>query len=201
MPLFRLQNQVVLFVHIPKTGGHALGESFKAAGAKLALYEVGLRPFSQCELPHMQAEVLQRTAEPGFYDFAFAVCRNPYDRLASEYRMQSRNQRQPPFDVWVREVLKACRRDPYVHDNHIRPQHEFVFKDCNVLRYENGLEEVQKFLSKRGVEVPKPPDERREEQRCFDVATNTVDRIRRFYTKDFAAFGYDPGDLSPLLSS
>jgi hypothetical protein len=218
MPLLRLQGKVILFVHIPKTAGSAVWMAFLEAGAARAMRSVGVgpnhsrtdEPYARCEPQHAHAKLLSHMVQPGFYDFAFTVYRNPYDRLASEYRMQMRWRREglggkeplgpEGFDTWVQRVLNRHMRDSYAFDNHIRPQHEFLLEGAHRLRYEDGVDQVRELCAEHGVEIPPIPEDRHPvEVRPLRLSPQTLHRVRKLYAKDFEVLGYDPDDLASLL--
>jgi len=202
MALFRIQGKIVLFVHIPKTGGTSIGKALMAAGAKTALHAIGVRPYSRCEPPHAHAAVLQKLVSDDFYDLALAVHRNPYSRLVSEYRMRMRvtdPQRQPAFDTWVNETLDAYKADPYHLDNHIRPQTSFLFDKVKAFRYEDGLRHVRAHLAYNGIDIGEiPTDPHSRETPPIQANPGTLHRVRKLYKADFRLLGYDPHNLSPL---
>lgn len=102
-------------------------------------------------------------------DAWFAVLRDPVDRLVSEYRFRLRRRagghaldpriwfgRWPvkvgrrhlrlTFTEWVDVVFSAYARDPYVNDNHIRPQADFVCEGMRLFAFERGLEQVFRWI-------------------------------------------------------
>jgi len=136
MPLYRHKTNTVFFVHIPKTGGSTIERMLQEAGAAQALKSPLGKGFGRCTLQHMHADLYTGFVEPGFYDLGFTVLRNPYARLASEYRWTTRkDRRRPSFDRWLRQALKHHLRDPYHGDNHFRPQADFMAEGIRPYRF------------------------------------------------------------------
>ncbi len=50
------------------------------------------------------------------------------------------------FDAWVAKVFADQLDDPYLSDNHIRPQVEFTGPDVKIFLFEEGLEQVLRWI-------------------------------------------------------
>ena len=194
MPLFRFPNTILHFVHIPKSGGSTIESGLRQMGGKAALLSASKLGFTTCTVQHMHAEVHSKLIPPGFYDYGFAVVRNPLDRLVSEYRMRVTEKEDPaPFDEWARKVLRRSRKDPYVFDNHIRPQHEYLTPGIEVFKFEDGIETIMKKVAEK-LEVSPPeelPHKRKSEKFDVQISDETVTMVERFYRKDYRLYGYE----------
>ncbi|WP_162183423.1 MULTISPECIES: sulfotransferase family 2 domain-containing protein [unclassified Leisingera] len=201
MPLYRNGDKVILFVHIPKTGGSTVEEVLKAAGAPQALKYHKRLGYSNATPQHMHWEVLKHWLPAGFYDYAFAVVRHPMARMVSEYRWRrvlTKTRELPDFDTWVRRQLKRYGEDSFILDNHIRPQGEFIGARVEVFRLEDGLESpVRAGLEHLGLdtEALEIHHARKSERDTLSATEQTLQRIRKFYAADFERFGYDPEQL------
>lgn len=201
MPLYRHHDRAILLVHIPKTGGSSLEEILVHAGAAQALKFHKRLGFSASTPQHMQWDVLQRWVPDGFYDYSLTIVRNPFDRLASEYAWRARVSGKPivAFNPWVRKTLKRYDQNPYIHDNHIRPQVDFVGPDVVVFKLEDGLDPVAKTaFDQLGLEysAPQMPHVRKSTHQLIEIEQATLGLVRAFYAADFATYGYDP-DVVP----
>ena len=82
-----------------------------------------------CSPQHFHGTLLEQLFGAEEFDWAFMVVRHPVGRMVSQYRYEVHRRRQPlpapPFFRWLRETILARRDNPYVRDNHLRPQHEF----------------------------------------------------------------------------
>lgn len=196
MPLYRNKDRAILLVHIPKTGGSSLEEMLVSAGAMQALKFHKRLGFSASTPQHMQWDVLRHWVPKEFYNFSFTIVRNPYARLASEYawRQAISNTPLPPFNTWICAALKRFKKNPYVLDNHIRPQHEFIGPKVRVFRLEDGLDPVAKIAFRRlglTYKAPTTPHVRKSQHVVIDIEQSTLEALRAFYAADFETLGYD----------
>lgn len=150
------------------------------------------------------------------FDYVFTTVREPLKRIESEYaflrhRLGGRPElrqfgieakpkkpgekaRSKSADDFVKRVLKRYPVDPYMLDNHIRPQVEFLCFEPEIFRVEDGLEAIRKrldgilgvegtFGDDGNVAVPaRTPD--------WYVTSKCHDAISRFYAQDYATLGY-----------
>lgn len=94
----------------------------------------------------------------------------------------------PSFDSWTPRILDAYRHDPYVNDNHIRPQVEFVDPAHRAFRFEDGFEPVFAWID---AATGTPPVAERGHLRKAGVipvrcSPETDALIRSFYAEDYA---------------
>ena len=89
MPIYRINNRNVLFIHVPKTGGTSV-ERYLGLYAQPALHNQGaklLRPVKDATftpalaMQHFHAELLEAMFPPDFFDYAFMVVRHPAARF------------------------------------------------------------------------------------------------------------------------
>jgi hypothetical protein len=199
LPLFRSEGRNILFVHIPKAGGTSVEEWLRQTFT-VSFHNSRVGHGLPCVPQHFHAELLTYLFDPGFIDFSFAVVRNPYWRLLSEYnyRMSHRRRREaifprPGFRRWVTSTLNRYARNPYVYSNHIRPQSQFVFTDTEVFRLEDGLEAMRRRLAEVLGSAPSAeiPQRNRSTPLVDSIDPDTAAIIRDFYAEDFSRFGYD----------
>ena len=139
------------------------------------------------------------------FDYVFMTVREPIARLKSEFHYRTRGagrgsafrQLRVPisFDAWVRWTLARYRKDPYVWDNHVRPQHEFLAFGAEVFRLEDGLDRVAEALQSvtgaDGVQVSaaRPPGYDSSGPSC-QLTRRTLSDTVKHAANDFATFGY-----------
>lgn len=199
MPLFRFGARLVLFVHIPKTGGTSIETMLKSMGGIEAMRLSKAMPSLPCTPQHFHAELLEPLFPQGFADFSFVIVRSPFDRLMSEYRMRVLGRgRDEAFDDWVERSFARHARDPFASDNHFRPQHEFIFPGVKVYRYEDDpFARIAADLAGLGLlQLPSIPWERRSPAADVTMSEATAERVRSFYAEDFARFGYPATEFS-----
>jgi hypothetical protein len=202
MPLFRFGDRIVLFVHIPKTAGTSIEKMLSAAGGIEAMRYGAQIPSLPCTPQHFHAEIITRLFPPAFYDAAFTIVRNPYARIASEYKMRVLAAgRNLGFDDWVARVFERYQRNMYVSDNHIRPQSEFLIEPLTIFRFEQlPMTAVRHWLAAIGIDLPTEIVwERRGEERQIVISRATAARIAGFYAADFEQFAYSIDDFGPSL--
>jgi hypothetical protein len=206
MPVFLKDDKKVLFVHVPKTGGTTVERLFQRSGyvvkfretAKMAPRMASVRRVSP---QHLHAEVLQTMFLVDRFDLVFMLVRHPVARFRSEYGMRNnKNMRTDAgaVDKWARKAFKRYAEDPYVFDNHLRPQHEFLLPRTRVFRLEDGMEAAVKTIDKEydlGLASEIPHELNREHStgistKDVKVSDSLDARLRKFYADDFAAFGY-----------
>ncbi|MFZ3583818.1 sulfotransferase family 2 domain-containing protein [Loktanella sp. DJP18] len=203
MTLLKANGKLFYFAHIPKTGGSSVETAMRKAGAKRALHFHKRLDYVRCNLQHMHAELFDTFIPPKFYDKGFCVVRHPIARLVSEYRWrQTLNQADLPFDGWVRRQIAAYAKDPYVLDNHIRPQHEFIGKKIKVFRFEEGMDVILGKMSRvTGLTLnPKTHVRKPETRTHMTWSPETRALALRFYEMDFVRLDYKYDTDIPYLS-
>ena len=206
VPVFFKDDRSVLFVHIPKAAGSTLERMFTGAGWTMRMRETRrshpeLMSVRRCSPQHYHASLLSELLAVDRFDVVFTVTREPLSRFRSEYLM--RNHQDPrtdaaSVDAWAARVMRRRRTDPYVLDNHLRPQHEFVLPGSEVYRLEDGLEHVVADLnSKHGVELPAEIPRALDSVKRAGVSSGDLElseglrsTLRRVYGEDFSRFGY-----------
>ena len=196
MPLYRHGANIVFFVHIPKTGGTTVEYALRSAGAAEALRFKGKRPFSKSTLQHMHASVYEDAVSRSFYDWSFAIVRNPFNRFASEYKMKVLDAGGSEDLEWFAETnFRRFGEYKFTRDNHIRPQHEFVAKHVELFRFEDGLDApIRAAVGHLGLPMPEIPHAKRGSSGKIRTTRRAVSLIADFYAADFERFGYDPAD-------
>jgi hypothetical protein len=198
MPLYRFDDQLVLFAHIPKTGGSSLDRALQDMGGLRAFFAERGSDYARCTPQHMHAELLEIFIPDAVVDLRFAVIRHPVIRLISEYKMRraatrERGEEIEDFGPWVEHVFARYETDPYLHDNHIRPQAAFVTEGTELFRHEEGLVAPVDWLARQLGRLPVALGHmRRSEPDPIRPEKATLDRIAAFYRDDFHRFGYDP---------
>jgi hypothetical protein len=84
MPLYRINGKIILFIHIPKTGGTSIERALQEEGPE-ALFNSNRIAGLQCPPQHFHGDILSNIIGDGFIDYAFCVVRNPIDRIVSEF--------------------------------------------------------------------------------------------------------------------
>jgi hypothetical protein len=189
-------------VHIPKTAGNSVNRAF------------GMGWQNHKDLRRYAAELPAATLE-GY--FKFAIVRNPWERMLSDFNYQMKKSRPPHLFVWTegrvkrnfREWLEAVFSDPFRYEaqdwggevspgiHRWSPQVDWISLDGRVavdavLRMERlpgDFGRVCRALGIRGIHLPHRNGRFHwHYSRYYDDATRKL--VGDYYRKDIAAFGY-----------
>ena len=210
MPILCVGSRKILYIHVPKTGGTWVHRLLKSYGPVFGASGFAWRDGMPCNPQHYHSTLLihaystnRKTHEHDF-DYVFMTVREPIARLRSEFRhrmgkgrtMQVRERLRWPisFSRWALRALSDYSANPYIHDNHIRPQSDFLTFNPEVFRLEDGLNVVRSRLDAiTGLRGTAPTDAENESSRiCADysLSADAESRVRDFYSMDFDKFGY-----------
>ncbi|MFT7134448.1 sulfotransferase family 2 domain-containing protein [Sulfitobacter sp.] len=211
MPLAKINGRLLHFIHIPKTGGSAVSSYLRAKGP-MALYSRERVDWSKSTPQHIELATQNVLIPDGFADHCFAILRDPFDRLLSEYRYRALRRNQVEnlpdsigpsdkltvefdwdaafhgtFDEWVREIFSGQASDPYLCDNHVRPQADFIGRAATVFLFEDGLEQVFNWIDhvtdteRAAVKL----DRNASSQFAIEMLDTTRKMISTYYHEDF----------------
>ncbi|SFH34775.1 sulfotransferase family 2 domain-containing protein [Sulfitobacter dubius] len=210
MPLLKINDKLLHFVHIPKTGGSCITSYLRAKGP-LALYSREPVEWSKTTPQHMEAATQRMILPYGFCDHRFCILRDPFERLLSEYRYRATRINPPEalpehivpgdtltveldwgkefcgtFDAWVAKVFADQIDDPYLSDNHIRPQAEFTGPDVKIFLFEEGLEQVFRWVDHitQTDRAIVPLDRNSSVKFSIQMLEQTRESIESFYQED-----------------
>lgn len=218
MPVFRNGEKNILFVHVPKCGGTTVENAFRVSGYRMHYLDgrggAGtMNDLRVCSPQHLHADLLRSMLKIQKFDAVFMIVRDPIARFQSEYLWRNRWRKSvsPDFrdvDAWARRTFREYETNPYIHDNHIRPQNEFWMPEAIVYRMEDGLETVVADLNERlelGVSWESERINHARDQvgiSSSDVEVSGALRqyLTEFYRADYAKFGYTSDDLGALTS-
>ncbi|WEV77646.1 sulfotransferase family 2 domain-containing protein [Janibacter cremeus] len=208
MPVFRQGERKFLFIHIPKTGGSSIERAFADAGWD-TLYRdgrVGRRSWNdirRCTPQHMHREMLEALFRIERFDGVFTVVRDPMARIKSEYLWRHRT---AEFSIdgrsvekWTAGSFARYAKDPFLFDNHLRPQVDFLVDRAEVFRFEDGLDQMAAALNKKwDLGLPEQLPRVREGSSTTKYASKDVevtpgmrDLVHDMYGEDYARFGYE----------
>lgn len=220
MPIFRINDKLHYFAHVPKCGGTSVDAYLTARFGSLGLSE-GPRPpkiaatdrWSRSSAAHIPVAALFRFMPRDWLQSSFAVVRHPVRRLISVYFFARDVTRAVPqgqdFDSWCQEVLPGITDDPYRFDGHLLPQVAFIPKESQIFRLEEGLDPVIPYLDALASNTAGPrtvPTQNVGLWRASEASpvpsAETLALTAKVYAQDFALFGYpvveDAADASAL---
>jgi hypothetical protein len=134
------------------------------------------------------------------FDYVFMTVRHPVARIVSEYGMrhQDREARSTEgFSSWLNTTLDRYGRNPFLCDNHIRPQIDFMIPGCDVYKQEDKFDAawVDHLADRLGTSLVKSASmgQRLANSHAgekFSLLPSDLNRLEAFYAADFDAFGY-----------
>jgi len=216
MPYFKdINGKTILLVHIPKTGGSSLEEYF---ASKISLKretlieedhlfsdsikESNLKKEFGKTPQHFELKLLIQNKDRFNINIDIAekitVVRNPYTRLISELLwLKKINNDSSKEDVYncTKKAINDYHKNNNVHDNHIRPQYQFLidennkfYKDLIILRQEK-LTEMMKDIGYNDFNENVFSKKNKPDYNKF-LSVPTIRLINKFYKNDFLCFGY-----------
>lgn len=211
MPVLHVGTKRILYIHVPKTGGSYVERLLTSYGTVTGVRFTPTFGGLPCSPQHFHGELLEHVysadlrevADP--FDYVFMTTRNPLDRMVSEFAYRQAQRRialvrarygvPERFDRWLRSTLRVYRRDPFLLDNHVRPQHEFEAFDPQIFRLEDGLERITKALDEvtglRGRPPPEPVNRStRLQGQNIGLRRATRDRLVAHAREDYDRYGY-----------
>lgn len=201
MPLFVINNNLVVFSHIPKAGGSSMELylqkrfgtlNFHVKNNKRSLSARRRSRDINCSPQHFTAQTLE-ILFPNKPTHSFTIVRNPLDRIVSEYKFQQGKSRigRFNFSTWLRIALGAAQRDSRIFDNHIRPQIDFIYDGMKVFKLEDGFEQVYAYIDKIcGSSGKFESFHIKKRIGSAKIYREDVELICKFYREDFENFDY-----------
>lgn len=208
MPIFRINDQLHYFAHVPKCGGSSVEHFLVDRFGPMALRDMreidvpaNLR-WTRTTPAHIPAAALARIVPPDWIVSSFAVVRHPLRRLISAFfqgrDVAGRIPLSADFNAWFAEAAQWVGKDPYRNGGHLEPQSSFIPQGSHIFRLEDGLEQIVPYIDAlagnsdgpRQIPVRNVGRWRNEEAPPAPSAA-TLDLVTRLYAEDFARFGYD----------
>ena len=195
MPYIEKHN--LLFIHIPKTGGTAIERALgiKAANEPKKLISKqkelieGVRTVPQ----HFTPDILRERLGEDIYESSikFAVVRNPYTRVLSEYFYRNKSGNMNRFPKWFRTY--------YGNIDHVHkiPQSKFVDSDnITILKQETLQEDFSRFVEESNLPIKSElgtvnKSKHNKTDLIKEIPLPIIGRINNLFEEDFIRFGYE----------
>lgn len=218
MLLKNINNNNIIFVHIPKTGGGSLENILlrnKFKEEDIQEERKNIHSYKRKWTQHSCIkDIIERySIQNAHHYFKFAFVRNPWDRIVSEYMYVKNhggcacrgNIRKMPknFEEYIMNNFKCSWRE------HVSDQYSFIHNSSGekmvdfVGRFENYQEDVDKVMSRIGIrnyELPNINQTRNLKQRIIKpywlyYNNNTRKIVEQKYKRDIEAFNYEFEEL------
>ncbi|MFS4438311.1 sulfotransferase family 2 domain-containing protein [Paracoccaceae bacterium GXU_MW_L88] len=216
MPLFKVQDKLYYYAHVPKCAGSSvkvyLYERFGEIGFNDPHYMARREPhrWTKTSAQHVTYKDLTRLIPADWIAGSFTVVRNPLSRLISAYQFQRDVERMidPSLTIenWFARWIESKDETPFQYDNHLVPQTLFVPPGAKVFYLEHGVNAIIPWLdaieggandmrivdsintAKAKGEKPVPSQELR-------------DMVSEVYAEDFERFQYRIDQKMPLADA
>jgi len=219
-------NEKLEFIHITKTAGTSIEQMAAGAGiawgaCKFFIYPHcrGLKPINHGKYSKWEcynSEIRPWHCPPMKFRLGinlyrdlktFAIVRNPYDRIISEYywkRMEADRvslenaNNETDFNTWINEALDEISKNGFYYDGHCIPMHNFThYKGKKIVDHILGLEnlttELPTLMKMYNLNLKLPRSNVRNKGARLGVTNMTNDSIRKineWAQLDFHLFGY-----------
>jgi hypothetical protein len=212
MPLYTIKNVeknlevAFYFIHIPKCAGTTVETLFEQLKFHtfLSLQEMrdrDLRKYLKLPPAHYDISLLEKIFHLDKI-YSFAIVRNPYDRILSDYKWAKTKTNNTQFfsQMNFEEFCNYCFNNYAIDSaflgNHVKPQHKFVSKNVNkVFKLENGLETaIEEVFTDIGINLNEKLVLNKlnsSEDEEINISQKAKDSIYEFYEEDFKMFGYE----------
>jgi hypothetical protein len=205
MPYFNKNEEKVLFIHIPKTGGTSiekyLSKKYDIPLDIHSLWDIHARFRNGVSYQHQTFLTIKKNSKLFKINFdenikIFSAIRNPYDRLISDlffYKLIDVNDTPQKVEKVIKVYLYGGNK--YLRDNHVIPQHLFLIdetgeisKDIKILKTET-LNEDMESIGFSNFNIRENATENRKNYKAY-LNKNSVALINKYYEKDFKLLGY-----------
>ena len=199
-----MENKELLFIHIPKTAGTTISELFKEHNINLGIFDNKTKCINKtcksiyCSHWHIPSKYKKNINFDNY--IPFAVIRDPFDRIISQYNYISNKESQKYGNINLFIIDSLKKKNRFAQDCHLIPQTEYIYdfygnKLTNIIKFENLENDLNNFTQKHNIniEFDKKNNHKNIKKRnssIDDLWYETLVLIENYYYKDFEEFGY-----------
>lgn len=196
---------ILQFIHIPKNAGTSISIAGQTLGwgiyfpipREIKIPKIG----AFCHVP------IRYWDQNPYQNFKlFAVVRNPYDRILSEFKHQltitniikKYEISTTFFNLWLNDKFRLLETYKHLDDNHFLPQSEYIFDEYgnqiveHVLYFENLATEFDQLMDQYHLYTKLKHENigHRTDITIDDISDENLEKINNYYQDDFINFGY-----------
>ena len=192
------EGRLVTFIRIPKNASTSIYNHVAPINTikdeymqslKHSKDHMGIFAPSHCKL----SDAVKVLTDEILKKFCFAVCRNPYDRMLSQYKFSQKAEFIPVDfkDFW--EFIDFCVEEETIA-SHSQSYYLDVDTKIDVLRFENLQKDFSLFLRKNRILINPilPVQNKTPHKHYTEYYTPTLkEKVKAFWKEDFKRFNYD----------
>lgn len=187
---------LINYIHIPKTGGSSI-ENMISKHYVYSFFHTAYE-HGRVSPQHFDRKLFE---EVNFHLLPlknFTIVRNPLERIISEYKYRKKHNGSVKllldFDTFISYALTEYEKNPYILDNHIKPQSEFLLPDTKIFKLEDGLQNVIEWLrdeaSLKRLDSNVTNKNSSGKEKIY-MSMATFNKLLTFYENDFKQFDYE----------
>ena len=160
MPLLYKNNVLCHFAHIPKCGGSSIENYCQSNDIKIAFIDRTFQALNSSQQwnisspQHIDGYSLSRLFPVDFFDFGFAIVREPVSRIVSAFKHQIFQKKIPKnsnISEFIKLELENISGQLGSYDNHFLPQTKFLIPGMpyEIYKLENGMDIVSQLIDSK----------------------------------------------------
>lgn len=210
MPIFKINNKLILFTHIPKCGGTSIETYFLEIGAKISFYDNKIygipeeKRWNKSSPQHIDGASFQRLFSNDFFDHKFIICRHPLSRLKNAFGYHKFVEKTVDLGLtledFVQNNLLGAATEIGKLDHHFKPQYTFLPSGWtyDLFKFETGMTKVKQYIDMCALSAPSlksMPHSMKAKTTLKKVtdsylSNKSIELVQEIYSKDFELFGY-----------
>ena len=193
--LFILKEKDLKFIHITKTGGTSIENTAIKNNIEWGKYD---KKYGWWHRTNLYKDILKHP-NMIFYEY-FLVCRNPYDRIISEFHckwggfgLNINKYNVKSFNRYITKKILNINKS----SGHYIEQYKYIppfFIKCYILKFENLNDEFNTLMKKKKINILLNNYDNITKIKKFtinDISKKNINLINKIYHKDFIIFKYD----------
>ncbi len=205
MPVFRKDKMLILYAHVPKSGGTTVNQRLRELGYDLAFFDGDFwntkkSRWYKSSPQHITNSDRLLLLPDSLFDYTFSVVRDPVSRFLSAY---NHNRGRIGYSVSFSRFLnrmetRVQRRGDYFSykfDNHFLPASRMIPPNSNVFRLEDGIAHLFSQL-KNDIGLNIPLDDGVENRRSYQIAESRT-KIRTIVKQTISSHSPKKAELAP----